>query len=70
MPNEKVRHLADALIGSPGSTELQDQIESLSLDECRQLDTLCFCCAGCDWWCAESERNECDDMWYCDDCAE
>ena len=68
-PSSKVRALADKLIGTIGPADLVDQVEDLSIEECKDLDALVFECTCCGWWCTDRERNIINDEWVCDECA-
>lgn len=70
-----VERAADRLIGQC----LEDYVqvfEEMGIEEtqenCEELDTLAFCCAGCGWWCEAGEANENPDGDgdLCDDCKE
>lgn len=34
------------------------------------VDSLCFCCDGCGWWCSTEELHNETDQNLCDDCEE
>lgn len=68
-PTDRVKEIAAKLIGSSGYDGDVDDIGDLTSDECKQLDDLCFECVNCNWWCAESEKNDVDDEWMCDQCV-
>lgn len=61
--SKKIEDLADRLIGSCESLDLDD----LTMDEAFELDDLARCCEGCGWW---VEAFEIDDNGNCTDCVE
>lgn len=64
-PSEKIQALAERLKGT--CDHATDEIEELTIDECKELDSLVGCCEGCDWWVS---RHELNDDWRCEDCTE
>ena len=62
-PRESVRKLAERLIGS--CEFAVDEINALSLEECRELDSIAFLCDGCGWW---FHRYEMVADWKCEEC--
>jgi len=46
----KVRPLADALMASCSPNEHWEELEALTQEECRALDTIAFECAVCNHW--------------------
>ena len=69
-PGIDIRLLADKLIGTPGGNGIEDIIESLSLEECEQLDSIAFECTHCNWWFSTSERQtDMLDQFVCSECA-
>lgn len=68
-PSDKIRALAEKLIGTTGPGELIDLFNDLERWECRQLDMLCFACEACGWWFAATERKIINDAWFCAECA-
>lgn len=66
----RATEIADRLIGTIGYNGDIDDIGSLTSDECKELDSLVFCCAICNWWCDISElideditETVCVDCW-------
>ncbi len=68
-PSTKIMALAERLVGTVGSVPLHEQIEDLSIEECRELDAIVFNCERCNWWCSTDELNDGpnDEQW-CDQC--
>lgn len=56
MPSERVEKLANRLLGSCDSAV--DEIEELTIEECRELDDIVLLCSGCGWWFEASEVDE------------
>lgn len=67
-PGDKIRELAHKLIGTTGF-ELIAEISELERWEWRQLDMLAFACTQCARWFSVTERRECEDEWFCKECA-
>lgn len=65
--SERVKEIADRLRGTTGYNGHIDDIEDLTTEECKELDSMVFCCEGCNWWCDAEECNE-DDGWFCNEC--
>lgn len=63
-----MRLLADRLIGTIG-IGMQDDLNDLTAEECRQLDTLAFCCVGCEWWHTKIGFVDLPRGWFCQECA-
>lgn len=66
-PRASIQALAERLLGT--CEHATDEIEALSIEECRELDYLVFNCAGCGWWHDSGEQHDIDAEWYCHDCA-
>ena len=66
-PSAKVIELAARLRGTCDSGV--DEIEDLTVDECKQLDRLVFCCEQCNWWFEHNEMGSGKDVWKCRECA-
>lgn len=66
--SDKVKALAARLTGTTGFNGDQDEIEELTLEECKELDSLVFNCVACNWWCDAEECNEDEAEWVCDEC--
>ena len=64
-----IREIARRLIGTTGDADIEDEIEALTLDETRILDTMAFRCKGCEWWVDKNECVEINANWYCVQCA-
>lgn len=64
------RTAADRLQGSCSHlAHLGDEFEEAenNLVFCATLDSLVFCCTGCDWW---FEQGEMASDWKCEDCTD
>jgi hypothetical protein len=67
------RQIADDLIGTCNSLAVAlehrdaDGVEN-DITFCAALDSLVFCCEGCDWWCGIEELNNDTGNERCDDC--
>ena len=69
-PSLKIQKLAESLIGTCGRED-QDVIETLTQEECKQLDHLAFECEQCNWWFSQAERDKSyADGWRCIGCSE
>ncbi len=64
----ELREIARKLIGTTGG-EIEDEVNELTLDECKLLDTMAFRCKGCEWWLDKNECVEINMNWYCVQCA-
>ena len=67
----ELRALADRLIASceGGSTEDNDEINNLSLGECRVLDGMALKCASCTQWFDAHDMCEDGGEYVCVDCS-
>lgn len=62
---KRLRKLADALIAScDGGRDYVDDIEGLSLDECRVLDSMALECTSCNQWYSTADMTS----GVCKDC--
>lgn len=66
----EIRVLADKLVAScDGGRDEADEVEALSLDECKVLDSMAFECSHCNQWYAVADRTEDSaGQWCCTDC--
>lgn len=64
----KITRLADRLYGYG---DVDYEVEKLSADECKALDTICFECTRCNHWYHQRENaNRNGAEWYCKECQE
>jgi hypothetical protein len=66
--SERVKEIADRLRGTTGYNGDVDDIEDLTIEECKELDSQVFNCTRCNWWCDGEECNEHEGEWVCDEC--
>lgn len=65
----KCRALADKLIAScDGGRDYQDEVEALTQEECKMLDSMALECCTCNQWFAASEMIDTGSQWECSDC--
>jgi len=82
IPDDKMNELVEYLQGSCKSLEdglrtvLDDDgadMNSMSLEDCRELDDKIFNCEICNWWCdvgnTSSKQPDDDDRLICTQCA-
>jgi hypothetical protein len=72
LTQEQIDDIAETLRGT--ATSLEEQLErydtdfaTVTVEDCRALDELVFCCDACGWWCGRDEES--DEPGVCDDCA-
>ena len=66
---KKARALADKLTSSCAPNEHWEELEELTREECRALDTIAFECHVCGHWFPNSEKFDEDAaQWTCVDC--
>ena len=66
----EIRVLADKLIAScDGGHDEQDEIESLTLEECRVLDSMALECQVCNQWSAAASMTDTGGEYVCADCT-
>lgn len=66
----KIRVLADSLIAScDGGVDQADQVEALTLEECRALDSMALECQVCNQWFAANEMRDDGGEYVCIDCS-
>lgn len=63
--SDRARTLAYKLLGTCDGAV--DQIEELTLEECRALDDIVLNCVACNWW---VEAGECDEDGVCSECRD
>ena len=67
----EIRVLAGKLMAScDGGRDEQEEIESLTLEECKVLDTMVLECACCGHWFIAKTMHDCGHEYRCDDCNE
>jgi formylmethanofuran dehydrogenase subunit E len=66
----EIRLLADALIAScDGGANNTEDIEALTLKECRLLDGMALECQVCNQWSAANEMRDEGGKYVCIDCS-
>lgn len=65
----KARKLADNLMATCQPSEYWDEVDALTLEESRVLDSIVFECQTCNHWFAVAERHESHGQFYCGDCV-
>lgn len=67
-PSPKIMALAEKLIDN-GDNGLTDELNDLTIEECRELDSVAFRCTCCDWWFHKRECVTVEGEWQCEACS-
>jgi hypothetical protein len=66
----EIRVLADKLIAScDGGRDEQDDIEALTIEECKILDGMALECQTCNQWSAAADMTDTGGEYVCADCT-
>lgn len=66
----EIRVLADSLIAScDGGASHTDDIEALTIEECKVLDGMALECQTCNQWFAAADMTDTGGEYVCADCA-
>lgn len=66
----EIRVLANKLMAScDGGRDEQEEVEALTLEECKILDTMALECAVCNHWLDVKEFTDTGGEWVCNDCT-